>query len=76
MAIVLLTADKMGLKVGFINEAKRYFYEGVMPQPSLLLHFERSAKNAQKQVMKQRRGDEADKIAEQLLDEHLKRHEP
>ena len=73
LATTLITADKMGFKVGFKNEAERYFYEGVMPQPSLLLHFERAAQDAQKQVLKQRRGDEADKISERLLDEYLNR---
>jgi len=50
LAIILMTAEKMGFPVGFIGEAKRYFYEGIMPQPSFLGHFEKAAKAAQKEV--------------------------
>lgn len=74
LAVTILTADKMGFKnIGFVKEAKRYFIDGVMPQPSLLLHFERAAQDAKKQVLKQKRGDEADKIAERFLDLYLSR---
>lgn len=73
LAITLLTAEKLGFKVDFIDEAKAYFYKGQMPQPSFLGHFEKAANAAQKEVLKANRGDEADKIAESLLDEYIKR---